>query len=219
MRRKLKDAAQTVARKATPHAIRKAAERTGVKLAHGGHSGDMQEEGSCLPASKEVCIMELASVVTGECELEGEVTDHPICCSDMLTGAMISVNDSGLTERQLAALKKYLPQVIGTAPTRVIFEEQYSYEQNGYIKVPFEIRVDHNREYKQAETRRRKFLRQPSNPAVFTEGPWSTMHLSNGDVLSAEADDVAFKHKERVLQQLLALDVPKFKQQLEAEAA
>lgn len=77
-------------------------------------SGSGVEDGK-LPTHKMICIMEATAYILGY----EYITDHPPCTSRVISDFMIELNDSMyITDRKRAQLKKVIPDIINTAPTR-----------------------------------------------------------------------------------------------------
>jgi hypothetical protein len=82
-----------------------------IKIADGAHGENFGGNG---PNDKMLCIMEAtAYIIYGE----QNITDSPPCTSEQIRGFMISINDSGLSDRKRAMLKAVIPDIINTAPT------------------------------------------------------------------------------------------------------
>jgi len=187
--------------------------RKGLKIATGGHGGKVKAEGSCLPASKEVCIMELASVVSGECERRGRVIDFPVCCSDALTSAFMAANDSTQSDRSRAGLVKYLPQVLGTAPTKLVWEEESRHTFRGDFPAGwYEVKDNHDERYKKAERKREAYLNKMSGYVIKRSSDLyaddQSWEPTREEALADER--VPFRVKREILEGLLAVRTPKF---------
>jgi hypothetical protein len=76
-----------------------------------------------LPTDKGICIMEACAYILGYDGEEGDrvgvgITDRPPCTSKIIQDAMIGLNDSWDNQAQRNKLKKLIPYIINTAPTR-----------------------------------------------------------------------------------------------------
>lgn len=110
-------------------------------LVEGGTGLDVAE------VDKKLCVMQAVAFITGQA-----YTDHPVCVSEVITELMIELNDSGRTsDRQRNALKKVVPDLIGTAPIEVttgLFGQE-----------PYERQDRHNPLYERAESKRHEMVK------------------------------------------------------------
>jgi hypothetical protein len=89
---------------------------------------------------KQLCIMELVNVVQ-----RGKVSDDPPCVSRTIRNVAIQINDECANDISRAQLKKLVPKLIHTAPTRHVSQTRV-------------VTAEGNREYLQAEKKRGDLL-------------------------------------------------------------
>lgn len=94
-----------------------------IKIGRNSHSIGRDILDNWLPqkTSHELCIMEAIDYIQGGGAYNGggQVTDAPVCVSDVMRDFLIEVNDNWIGEvgdRRRRQLKELIPLVIGTAP-------------------------------------------------------------------------------------------------------
>ena len=99
-----------------------------IKIADGAHGDDFKGQD---PRDKMLCIMEATYyIIYGE----DNITDAPPCTSESIRSFMVSINDSGLSDRKRAMLKAVIPDIINTAPTHWVDYGRHSIRRLRPIK-------------------------------------------------------------------------------------
>ena len=113
-----------------------------IKIAMGAWATDNDGH---LPRDKRICIMEATAYILGY----DKITDSPPCTSSQIRHFMIALNDSINSDRKRAQLKKVIPDIVNTAPTRWVKQGSVKWVLRSNEMVP---------EYKAAERTRKQMI-------------------------------------------------------------
>lgn len=126
-----------------------------------------------LPPHKELCIMEATSYILGY----DRITDAPPCTSKVIRDLMITINDSEYSDRRRAQLKRVIPDIINTAPTR------WTTAGVGGYPYPHLVTDERNRDYLLAEVKRAKMVRNAGLYDYYDNGASRFMKQSMPKIL------------------------------------
>lgn len=169
-------------RKFSPRKFTDAMAKTLARIhIEGGPTGPDQYE-----REKKACIMEATSVILGH-----PWGYNPPCVSEAITNAMICVNDNTKSDRSRAKLKKFVPKIIGTSPTKTA-------TQHG---ITITTRDTTDPAYQAAEGRRRRYLAADSDLKLKSDFGGDKYTPTRSDLL--ELVDVPMTKKLKVIEGLI----------------
>lgn len=171
-----------------------------------------------------MCIMESVAYISGQ-----GFTDHPICVSEVITTFLIAINDTraGIDDEtgqvsetneqarhERNKLKEVVPEIIGTAPTKVEWSSHYVKRLDRLVEGYWET-ADITEEYLDAELRRIQYLSDKGIVSVsnllrsyINEGDARGVieHLvSNGMALRDEGSGIPTEEAIEITRELIAL--------------
>jgi hypothetical protein len=118
-----------------------------------------------MPDDKSVCIMEATAYILGY----AYVSDSPPCTSEVIRSTMIEINDDEISDRKRNQLKKLIPVIINTAPTKWV-ESKSTFDRSYYGPQKL-VQDGEDRRYKDIEAlRRAKIGSLPGKP--LSERSW-----------------------------------------------